>query len=77
MDLSIVKDGKTGGSLQASDAVFGAEFNEPLVHQVVVAFQAGARQGTKAQPITDRPTGVLLFLTHATILARIESPCPV
>jgi large subunit ribosomal protein L4 len=49
MDLSIVKGGKADGSLQASDIVFGADFNEPLVHQVVVAYQAGARQGTRGQ----------------------------
>jgi large subunit ribosomal protein L4 len=49
MDLSIVKGGKSEGSLKASDQVFGADFNEPLVHQVVVAYQAGARQGTRAQ----------------------------
>jgi large subunit ribosomal protein L4 len=35
--------------IEVSDAVFGARFNEPLVHQVVVAYQAGARQGTRAQ----------------------------
>ena len=49
MDLNIVKDGKAEGSLQASDQVFGADFNEPLVHQIVVAYQAGARQGTRGQ----------------------------
>lgn len=49
MDLNIVKGGKSSGSLQASDAVFAADFNEPLVHQVVVAYQAGARQGTRGQ----------------------------
>jgi large subunit ribosomal protein L4 len=32
-----------------TDAAFGVEFNEPLVHQVVTAFMAGARAGTKAQ----------------------------
>jgi large subunit ribosomal protein L4 len=32
-----------------SDAVFGAEFKQPLVHQVVTAYMAGARAGTKAQ----------------------------
>jgi large subunit ribosomal protein L4 len=31
------------------DTVFGREYNESLVHQVVVAFQANARQGTRAQ----------------------------
>lgn len=35
--------------LEVSDAVFGGEFRESLVHQVVVAYQAGARAGTKAQ----------------------------
>lgn len=37
------------GAVQVSDVTFGTEFNEPLVHQAVVAFMAGARQGTKAQ----------------------------
>jgi large subunit ribosomal protein L4 len=46
MELSL-KDAK--GALEVSDATFGQEFNEALVHQVVVAFGAGARQGTKAQ----------------------------
>ena len=36
-------------TLKVSDATFGAEMNEPLVHQAVVAFMAGARQGTRAQ----------------------------
>src|SRR5471032_2049774 len=35
--------------LQVSDAAFGREFNEALVHQVVTAYQAGGRAGTKAQ----------------------------
>ncbi len=38
-----------GGSVEVSDAAFGREFNEALVHQVVVAHMAGARQGTRAQ----------------------------
>ena len=40
-----------GGSdtLELADATFGAAFNEPLVHQVVTAYLAGARAGTKAQ----------------------------
>ncbi len=37
-----------GGSVEVSDAAFGREFNEALVHQVVVAHMAGARQGTRA-----------------------------
>ena len=37
------------GTLELADATFGAAFNEPLVHQVVTAYLAGARAGTKAQ----------------------------
>lgn len=37
------------GSVSVSDAVFGAEFNETLVHQVVTAYLAGGRAGTAAQ----------------------------
>lgn len=36
-------------SLELADQLFSAKFNEPLVHQVVTAYMAGARQGTKAQ----------------------------
>jgi large subunit ribosomal protein L4 len=43
----VLKDAK--GGLEVSDATFGREFNEALVHQVVVAYGAGARQGSKAQ----------------------------
>ncbi len=38
-----------GGSLEVSEGTFGARFNEALVHQVVTAYLAGARAGTKAQ----------------------------
>ncbi|MCK5324895.1 MAG: 50S ribosomal protein L4 [Woeseiaceae bacterium] len=37
------------GSVDVAEAAFGAEFNEALVHQVVTAYLAGARAGTKAQ----------------------------
>jgi large subunit ribosomal protein L4 len=40
---------QAGGTVELADATFGAEFNQPLVHQVVTAFRAHARQGTKAQ----------------------------
>ena len=39
----------SGAAVQVSDRVFGAEFKESLVHQVVNAYLAGARSGTKAQ----------------------------
>ena len=38
-----------GSALKVSDDVFAAEYNEALIHQAVVAYQAGARQGTRAQ----------------------------
>nr|WP_229805449.1 50S ribosomal protein L4 [Saccharospirillum salsuginis] len=41
--------GKASAKVEVSDATFGKEFNEALVHQVVNAFLAGARQGTRAQ----------------------------
>lgn len=46
MNLSLAAD---GGSVEISDAAFAREFNEALVHQVVVAHMAGARQGSRAQ----------------------------
>ena len=38
-----------GGTLSVSDRLVGAEYNEALIHQVVTAYMAGARSGTKAQ----------------------------
>ena len=50
MDLKLINDqGKSAATVAASDAAFGREFNEALVHQVVVAYQANARLGTRAQ----------------------------
>ncbi len=40
---------KGADALTVSETTFGREFNEALVHQVVVAYAAGARQGTRAQ----------------------------
>ena len=49
MKLAIsTPDGKKG-SVTVSDYAFGKEFNQDLVHQTVVAFLAGSRQGTRAQ----------------------------
>ena len=39
----------SGGTVTVSEVAFGKEYNESLVHQVVTAFLAGARQGSKAQ----------------------------
>lgn len=43
----VLKDAQ--GALEVSETTFGREFNEALVHQVVTAYAAGARQGTRAQ----------------------------
>ncbi len=40
---------RNGAGVDVSDSVFGAAYNEALIHQVVVAYMAGARSGTKAQ----------------------------
>lgn len=50
MELTIQKSGKKkAGTMTVSDNVFSAELNEPLIHQVLTAYLAGARSGTKAQ----------------------------
>lgn len=50
MDIQVIDDkGQATSVVSASDAAFGREYNEALVHQVVVAYQANGRQGTRAQ----------------------------
>ncbi|MEJ2554155.1 MAG: 50S ribosomal protein L4 [Gammaproteobacteria bacterium] len=50
MDLNIVNaKGASAGNVTVPEAVFGREFNETLVHQVITAYLAGARAGTHAQ----------------------------
>ncbi len=50
MELSVLKSGSSeAGSVSVSDVTFAREYNEDLVHQVVTAYLAGARQGTRAQ----------------------------
>ena len=50
MELNVINDqGKPTAKLAASDAAFGREYNEALVHQIVVAYQANARSGNRAQ----------------------------
>jgi large subunit ribosomal protein L4 len=48
MDLAI-RNATEAGSLQVSDAVFGADLKPGLIHQVVTAYLAAGRAGTKAQ----------------------------
>jgi large subunit ribosomal protein L4 len=50
MQLELLNDqGQPTSKVDAPDTVFARDYNEALVHQVVVAFQANARQGTRAQ----------------------------
>lgn len=50
MQIELLNDqGQAASKVDAPDTVFGRDYNEDLVHQVVVAFQANARQGTRAQ----------------------------
>jgi large subunit ribosomal protein L4 len=50
MELKIIDDkGKATSSVNASDDLFGRDYNEPLVHQIVTAYLANARLGTRAQ----------------------------
>jgi large subunit ribosomal protein L4 len=50
VELSVIKAGNAAaGTVSVSDATFAREYNEDLVHQVVTAFMAGSRQGTRAQ----------------------------
>jgi large subunit ribosomal protein L4 len=50
MQLELLNEqGQAAGKVDAPDTVFARDYNEALVHQVVVAFQANARQGTRAQ----------------------------
>jgi len=50
MDLKLLSgNGQKNETVSASDTLFGRDYNEALIHQVVVAYQANARQGTRAQ----------------------------
>jgi large subunit ribosomal protein L4 len=50
MELKLLNEqGQSAATYAAPDTVFGRDFNEALVHQIVVAFQANARSGNRAQ----------------------------
>jgi large subunit ribosomal protein L4 len=50
MQLELLNaQGQSTEKVEAPDTVFGRDYNEALVHQIVVAYQANARQGTRAQ----------------------------
>jgi large subunit ribosomal protein L4 len=57
MELKIVSPAGAQGTVNVSEVAFGREFNQDLVHQAVVAYMAGGRQGTKAQKTRSEVSG--------------------
>jgi large subunit ribosomal protein L4 len=50
MELKLINDkGEQASTLQVSDSLFGRDYNEALVHQIVVAYMANARSGNRQQ----------------------------
>jgi len=50
MDLKVIDDkGQAASTVAGSDELFGRDYNESLIHQLVTAYQANARSGTRAQ----------------------------
>ncbi len=64
----VLKDAQS--ALTVSETTFGRDFNEALVHQVVVAYAAGARQGTRAQKTRAEVTG-----SGKTVAPERHRPC--
>jgi len=57
LNISEPGTGVTDRAIDVSDTAFGRQFNEALVHQVVVSFMAGGRQGTRAQKTRSEVNG--------------------
>lgn len=57
MELNVTTPEGAKGTVAVSEVAFGKEFNQDLVHQAVVAYMAGARQGTKAQKTRSEVSG--------------------
>jgi len=49
MELKLINDKGAAGTVAAKDEIFGRDFNEALIHQLVVAYEANARRGTRKQ----------------------------
>lgn len=78
----VLKDAQS--ALTVSETTFGRDFNEALVHQVVVAYAAGARQGTRAQKTRAEVTGSgkkpwrkKALAVRVQVLSRARSGVPV
>lgn len=57
LEIQVIENGSKAGSLAASETVFGRDFNETMIHQVVVAYMAAGRSGTKAQKTRSEVSG--------------------
>ncbi len=58
MELALTNDaGAEAGRLEVSDRIFGADYKPSLIHQVVTAYLAGGRSGTKAQKSRSQVSG--------------------
>jgi large subunit ribosomal protein L4 len=57
MKLKVIGSGAASSEVQVDDATFGREFNESLVHQVLVAYRNAGRAGTKAQKTRSEVSG--------------------
>jgi large subunit ribosomal protein L4 len=77
MKLKLVSKGAQAQDVQVSDATFAREYNESLVHQVVVAYMAAGRAGTKAQKTKAevRGGGIKPWRQKGTGQARAGSIC--
>jgi large subunit ribosomal protein L4 len=75
MNLKLVSKGAQAQDFQVSDATFAREFNEALVHQVVTAYRAAGRSGTKAQKTKAevRGGGIKPWRQKGTGQARVGS----
>lgn len=49
MEIQVISQDQVKNPLTVSEVIFGSAFNEALIHQVITAFQAGGRAGTRAQ----------------------------
>ncbi|RJQ46048.1 MAG: 50S ribosomal protein L4 [Gammaproteobacteria bacterium] len=57
MELQVTGAGKKAAKVEVSDALFGAPYNESLVHQVVTAYRAAGRAGTHKQKTRSEVSG--------------------
>ena len=64
----------SNNKVSVSDAVFGRDFSEDLVHQVVVAYRNAARSGTKAQKTRSEVAGTPRSRRSRRVVALVTVP---